>query len=112
MSFLNVFKKVEPKKMQEQLLVYLRGNGLSSEVYETCDTSTLDDLFSKALGDEGYVDGDETRETETIMFLQGFDAEKMFELVEPVLRSYPLCEGARIAIYPDPMKPPKREFTL
>ena len=35
---------------------------------------------------------------DTTLFLYGADAEALFRAVEPVLRDYPLCQGARLTI--------------
>jgi hypothetical protein len=44
------------------------------------------------------LDGHETGPENTTLFLYGADAEALFRVVEPVLRDYPLCHGARVTI--------------
>lgn len=94
------FSKVEPKTTQQAVLIHLDGLGLSSEIYEKYDLSTLEDQLSEVLEPEGIgeVDGNEIGPEETIIFLYGADAEKIFTEIQPVLRSYPLCQNAKVEI--------------
>jgi hypothetical protein len=46
----------------------------------------------------GEYDGDERGPTETVLFMYGPDAERLFNGIEPVLRAYPLCQNARVVI--------------
>ena len=85
---------------QQAVLVYLDGQHLPKDVYETCDTSTIEDqlievIESQSLGD---FDGNEFGPTETILFMYGPDAERLFAGIEPTLRAYPLCQNARVVI--------------
>ena len=46
----------------------------------------------------GEFDGNETGPAETILFMYGPDAERLFVGIEQTLRDYPLCQGARVEI--------------
>ena len=46
----------------------------------------------------GEFDGHEMRMTETVLFMYGPDADRLFAGIERVLRQYPLCTGARVVI--------------
>ena len=83
---------------QHAVLVYLDGIGLPDNVYEKYDTSTLEDMLTPILEAEGLgeCDGTETGPEETVIFLYGADADRLFSAVEATLRSYPLCKGARV----------------
>ncbi len=84
----------------QAVLVYLDGTGLPDEVYERCDVATIEDMLAEALAREGTgeFDGNEFGPGEVTLFMYGEDAERLFATVGPVLRSYPLCQGARVVI--------------
>ena len=99
---------------QQAVLVYLDGTGLPDQVYEECDTSTIEDQLIEVLGRDnlGEFDGNEVGPTETTLFLYGPDAERLFVGVEQTLRDYPLCQGARVIIRRGGPGAPQREFRL
>ena len=97
---------------EHAIFIYLKGEGLDEAVYRNCDTATLDDLLTKALGVHGVVDGTESRATETVLFLYGADSEKMFSLISPVLNSYPLCKSAKVILRAGASGSPEREITV
>ncbi len=84
----------------QAVLVHLDGTGLPDEVYEQCDVATIEDLLTGVLAREGTgeFDGNEFGPGEVTLFMYGKDAERLFATVEPVLRSYPLCQGARVVV--------------
>lgn len=91
----------EPAAGEEQaVLVYLDGQNLPDDVYDSCDTLTLEELLQPVLERTGVgeFDGTETGPSETCCYLYGANAERLFEAIEPVLREYPLCQGARVVI--------------
>lgn len=102
--------KEEPR--EQAILIHLDGVNLDDSVYAECDTMTLEDQLTEALGGEGEVDGSETGDTETTVFLYGSDAEKMFSKIKPVLASYPLCKNARVVIRHGQPGSPQREIQL
>ena len=111
--------KVEPvaetsPAEQQAVLVYLDGLGLPDEVYEACDTSTIEDLLIPVLEATGMgeFDGTESGPAETCLFMYGPDAEALFVAVEPVLVGYPLCSGARVIIRRGGPGAPERELRL
>ena len=82
------------------VLVHLDGIGLPDNIYQECDTATLEDkliaiLDAKGLGE---FDGTESGSKETTVFLYGPDADKLFAGIEATLRAYPLCKGARVVL--------------
>jgi len=87
-------------KAAGEVLVELDGVGLPESVYKDCDIATLENRLEAALepGEQGELDGHETGPEHTTLFLYGADAEVLFRAVEPVLRDYPLCQGARVTI--------------
>jgi len=82
------------------VLVELDGMHLPEAVYRECDVATLENRIEEVLeaSGEGELDGHETGPKNTTVFLYGADAEGLFRAVEPVLRDYPLCRGARVTI--------------
>ena len=89
-----------PSYPKQQVIVHLDATGLPDEVYDQCDLETLETRLEEALaGDRvGAVDGNEMSSSEATVFLSGADAERLFARIEPVLRAYPLCRGARVEI--------------
>ena len=85
---------------QEAVLVHLDGTGLPEEVYEQHDLATLEDRLIEVISQRGLgeLDGHEIGPSETVVFLYGPDAERLFSGVEPILRAYPLCRNARVVI--------------
>ena len=86
-----------------EVLVELDGIHLPESVYRNCDVATLENRLEAILedGEHGELDGHETGPENTTLFLYGADAEALFRVVEPVLRDYPLCRGARVTIRQD-----------
>jgi hypothetical protein len=89
-----------PRPPDQAVLVYLRGAGLPSHVYQKFDLVTLEDQLTEkiAAGALGEFDGNEVGPTETKLFMYGPDAERLFSGIEATLRAYPLCSGARVVI--------------
>jgi tetratricopeptide (TPR) repeat protein len=83
-----------------KVLIELDGLHLPESVYRDCDVATLENRLEAVLegGEHGELDGHETGPENTTLFLYGADAEALFRVVEPVLRDYPLCHGARVTI--------------
>ena len=81
-------------------LIELDGLHLPESVYRDCDVATLENRLEAVLevGEQGELDGHETGPENTTLFLYGTDAEALFRALEPVLRDYPLCQGARVTI--------------
>ncbi len=85
---------------EQAVIVYLRNNSLPKEVYEKYDVSMLENSLEEVLLKDklGFCDGNEFGESETIIYFYGSDSEKMFEIMEPILKTYPLCKNAKIII--------------
>lgn len=101
-------RKVFKQAGEQAVLVYLDGVSLPEEVYESCDLFTLEDQLEDALRENGAgdFDGDEIGEEGTILFIYGPSAKKILAAIEPVLRSYPLCQNARAVLrYGEPGSP-------
>lgn len=96
----------------QAVLVYLRGNGLPNSVYKEYDLSALEDQLIEAIQSNtlGEFDGNEFGPEETILYMYGPDADKLFAGVESVLRSYPFCKNARVTIRRGPPGSPQREI--
>jgi tetratricopeptide (TPR) repeat protein len=88
------------KEGEGAVLIELDGIHLPDAVYRECDVATLENRIEEVLetGGQGELDGHETGPENTTVFLYGADAEALFRAVEPVLRDYPLCRGARVTV--------------
>jgi hypothetical protein len=81
----------------ECLAVYLDGVSLPDEVYADLDFDAVVDGLGTAAGPEsfhGFSQGNE----ETGLFFFGPNADEMFARVEPVLRTLPIGQNARVVI--------------
>jgi hypothetical protein len=104
---MSIFERIFGKKAsdegqseptQQAVLVHLDGTDLADNVYEECDLSTLEDRLIEVIERDGLgeFDGNEIGPGETTLFMYGPDAERLFAGIEQTLRSYPLCERARV----------------
>jgi hypothetical protein len=103
---------VEPN---QAVLVYLDTVGLPQEVYDENDLETLESRLEEVISggkNLGEYDGNEFRPKEVVLFMYGPDAEALFSAIEPTLRDYPLCRGARVQIRRGPPGSAEREVRL
>ena len=101
MSLFGFFKqKKSAAKVDECVLIILDGSSLPDEIYQQYDLSTLEDQLIEVIGKNGVgeLDGNETGPMETTIYTYGPDADRLYEIIEPVLVTYPLCENARVVI--------------
>ena len=96
------------------VLVHLDAVGLPEETYDAYDVGTLEDRLEEAISsaEAGEFDGNEFGPEEVVLFMYGPDAERLFTVVEPVLRDYPLCRGAKVRIRSGGPGSPERELRL
>jgi hypothetical protein len=80
----------------EGLAIYLNGTDLPDEVYQTSDVNELVDEINRLLGDRGDMQGHWQGPTETALYLYGYSADEMKELIAGPLTNYPLCQRARM----------------
>lgn len=87
-------------KTAGSVIITLDGRGLPDEVYRTSDLGTLESRLETRLEQEGggELDGHEHGPETSRIFLFGPDARALFDVIAPVLREYPLCEGARVQL--------------
>lgn len=83
------------------VLIHLDGVNLPDDIYEKYDLMTLEDKLIAKLEVAGFgeLDGNEIGEGGATLFLYAEDAEKLYRAIKPVLRGYPLCRKARVAIF-------------
>jgi hypothetical protein len=100
MNFLQKLFSKNPKIEDQAVLLYLDVKTLSKEIYEKYDLMTLEEKIIEVIKGRGLgeYDGNEIGSGETVIFLYGPDAEKLFAAIEPIIRSYPLCKNARVLI--------------
>jgi hypothetical protein len=112
--FDRLLKKKKQTRLDECVLIHLDGVNLPDEVYQECDTSTLEDQLIEAIKSQqaGELDGHETGERETTIFTYGPDADDLYRVMEPVLRAYPLCQNARVVIRKGGQGSPQTEVQL
>ncbi len=105
-------KKLSPH--EQAVIVHLRRTGLPEEIYEKYDISTLQDQLREAIvrQEVGEFDGNEIGPEEATLYMYGADAERLFEVVEPVLRAYPLSREGFVVIRRGPPGSPEREVSL
>jgi hypothetical protein len=82
----------------ECVAVFLDGVGLPDSVYQATDIDELARQLSDAMGEYGEIRASWAGQTETSIHLFGHDAEDVYSRIEPILKSYPLCQNARVVI--------------
>ncbi|HWA25112.1 MAG TPA: hypothetical protein VG734_05505 [Lacunisphaera sp.] len=99
---------------RQAVVVHLRGSNLPPDAYEKYDVSTLEEQLQIAIQSKrlGEYDGNEFGPEETVLYMYGPDAEKLFAGVEAVLRAYPLCKEGVAVIRCGPPGSPQREVSL
>jgi hypothetical protein len=94
----------QQRQLEQAVIVHLDGTSLPAEVYEKCDLATIEDRLIEVIEREGLgeFDGNEVGvgecAGEASLFMYGPDAEQLFAGIEQTLRSYPLCQGARVVV--------------
>lgn len=109
-----MFNDSKTESAEQAVLVYLNGTDLPDQVYDEYDLATLEDKLIEVIEREklGEYDGNEFGPTETILFMYGPDAERLFAGIESILRDYPLCQQARVEIRPGSPGAAAREVRL
>ena len=82
---------------QQCLAIYLDGTSLPDEVYADLDFDHVVTEIGKAAGPDSYHGCWQGAE-ETGLYFFGTNAEEMFTRVEPVLRTLPIAQNARIVV--------------
>jgi len=85
---------------EQAVLIYLDGNGLPDEIYANYDVATLEDQIVAVLEDAnvGEYDGNEFGPDSVTLFLYGNSADVLYATIEPILKEYPLCQGAEVIL--------------
>jgi hypothetical protein len=114
MGIFNIFTKKKQPEPEQAVIVRLRGSGLPDEIYEKFDISTLEDQLIEVIEAKrlGEFDGNEFGPDETVLYMYGPDAEKLFDGIESVLRAYPLCQEGFVTIRSGPPGAPERQVPL
>lgn len=76
--------------------LYLDGQDLADEVYETCDPHEVFEQVSRCIEGLGDICSFWQGERETALYLYGADAAAMQAAIAGFVASYPLCQGARM----------------
>lgn len=80
----------------EGLALYLDGQNLPDEVYDSCDPHEVFEQVSGAIAGIGDVCSFWQGEAETALYLYGASYEAMDAAIAGFVGSYPLCRGARV----------------
>ena len=111
-----VSRSVRPRglgKAEEAVVVYLH-RAPSSERYEQESLEGIEADLQRVLAGKGLgeYDGNQIGQSGATLFMYGPSADQLFAAVEPVLRTYALCRGARVRIRPGPPGALYREVRL
>lgn len=87
-----------PFGVSEGLALFLDGVNLPDAVYETCDVNQLIELANERLapGGAGRFYSNWNGSEETGLYFYGPSFEAMRTALEPLVATFPLCQGARI----------------
>jgi hypothetical protein len=85
---------------QQAVLVYLDGVRLPAQTYAQYDAETIEDRLIEVIRRNrlGEFGGIKVRDQTRILLMHGPDAERLYAGIEQTLRSYPLCQQARVVI--------------
>ena len=99
---------------EQAVIVHLNGRDLPDSVYQEYDLVTIEEQLIDAIDRAGVgeYDGNEFGPEETLLFMYGPDAEKLFATIEPLIRSYPLCRGAKVVVRSGPPGATERQLFL
>lgn len=81
---------------KEGLAIYLDGVNLPSNVYEECDINYVLHELSELVGDSGNIQRYWEGENETALYFYGESFEEMYHAISDFVKTYPLCQGARV----------------
>lgn len=76
--------------------LYLDGQNLADEVYESCDPFEVYEQVASRIDGIGDVCSFWQGDSETALYLYGRDAAAMQAAIADFVASYPLCQGARV----------------
>ena len=98
---------------QHAVLIWIDGARLSGAADDIDDIATLEDDLQDALQDEGEVDGHDIGSDDATLYFYGNSADRMFDLIRPVLESSTLANQALVTLrYGDPDCEDQREVQL
>lgn len=81
---------------KEGIAVYLDGQNLEDEVYETCDSNFVVSEIKRLIGDESELIRFWEFPEKTALYFYGDSFLKMKEQIESFINEYPLCKNAEI----------------
>lgn len=94
--------------MQQAVLVHLDATELPDEFWQL-NERLYDELERSGIGE---FDGNEIGDGEATLFAYGSDADRLFKVMEPILRSYSLCQNARVELRKGEPGSPQTELQL
>jgi hypothetical protein len=94
MGFLDKLLKKEPPAPQECVLIHLDATQLPDEFWTLQER--LYDVVERS--GAGEFDGNEIGECTATLFAYGPDAARLWRVMDPILREYPMFEGARVVL--------------
>ena len=93
---------------QEAVIVRVRSASLPEEFWQL--NERLYDFVEQS--GAGEFDGNEIGQDEAVLFAYGPNADRLFRVMEPLLRSYPLCQNARVILRKGGPGSPQTELQL
>ena len=86
--------------VSECLAIFLDGVGLPDAVYQSSDINEFAGQINEILESEvaGEIRGSWVGPEETAIFIHGPNAQTIFDVLRPLLDSYPLAQNARLVI--------------
>jgi len=91
---------VIPFGVTERITIWLDGITLPDDVYERFSTDELADQIEAAIAIDptAEIRGSWKGPRETSIYIHGFDGERLFQVIEPILLANPACENARVIV--------------
>ncbi len=105
--FGKLFAKKDRLEAKEAVLISIDG-AISDDFWELNERLYQEIARSGA----GEFDGNEVGQDSATLFAYGPNADQLFQAIEPVLRSYPVCRNARVVIRHGGPGSPQTELKL
>jgi len=113
--FSKLFGQNQQSNAKEAVLIHFNfGFKPNGDRFKFDDMVDLEDKLIAAIERHqvGELDGNEIGSTDGTIFTYGPDADQLFITIEPVLRTHPLCTGARVVLRRGGPGSPETEMQL
>ena len=106
--FGKLFDSEKNSSPQQAVLIHIDATDLPDEFWQLQER--LYEVVERS--GAGEFDGNEIGEGTATLFAYGPDASRLWRVMEPILRKYPMCDGARVVLRSGGPGSPENELQL